>query len=362
MSLGLGIEFFAALTSAAALAATGWLARALLRGQLPRNARSCTVLAVLAAFALERAAMAMQSTALAVVAAVLLMLVALIGLWVWRPMRNPGSDSAGALARANERLQQEVNLREAAERNLRQTLSDLRRAAVEQEQFAYVASHDLQAPLRNVAGFAQLLEQRAGAGLDADSREFLGYISQGVKQMQQLINDLLKLSRVGRSGGVMQPRPLADTLAQACEPLQPEIAKAQAQIVSADLPVVIADHQLLAQLLQNLIGNAIKFRRPDLPPLIDVRCTRERDDWHLVIQDNGIGIAPDQLEQIFGVFKRLNPQDLYEGTGIGLTICRKIAAYHGGQIWAESAGYGTAFHLKWPINPPAIAGPARAAA
>ncbi len=362
MSLGSGYLFFAALTSAAAVAAAAWIARALVRGQASKNLRSYSVLAVLLAFALERATMVLQSAALALVATGLLMLAALICLWAWRPMRRSGEDSAGALARANERLQQEVNLREAAERNLRQTLSDLRRAAVEQEQFAYVASHDLQAPLRNVAGFAQLLEQRAGTGLDADSREFLGYISQGVKQMQQLINDLLKLSRVGRSGGVMQPRPLAETLAQACAPLQPEIAKTQAQIVSADLPVVVADHQLLAQLLQNLIGNAIKFRRADLPPLIDVRCGRELDDWHLVVQDNGIGIAPDQLEQAFAVFKRLNPHELYEGTGIGLTICRKIATYHGGQIWAESAGHGTAFHLKWPVNPPPIAGPARTAA
>jgi chemotaxis family two-component system sensor kinase Cph1 len=362
MSFGSGYWFISALSALLALAGAAGLLRAQLRGELPRDGRRHALIAVFATLALERAAMALQLPSLAAPAGGLVVLAGLVGVWFWRPGRGSGGDSAAALARANERLQQEVILREAAERNLRQTLSDLRRAAVEQEQFAYVASHDLQAPLRNVAGFAQLLEQKAGSELDADSREFLGYISQGVKQMQQLINDLLKLSRVGRSGGVMQPRPLAETLAQACQPLQPEITSTQARITSADLPEIIADHQLLAQLLQNLIGNALKFRRADLPPLIDVRCSRERDDWHLVIQDNGIGIPADQLEQVFAVFKRLNPQERYEGTGIGLAICRKIAAYHGGQIWAESTGHGSAFHLKLPVNPSPMAGPARAGA
>jgi len=357
-----GDALFAALTAVLAWGGAAGVAWSLVRGSLPRDGRRYALVAVFAALGLERAAMASQGSGWATLANALLVLAALAGLWFWRPTRNAGAGSAAALTRANARLQQEVILREAAERNLRQTLTELRRSAVEQEQFAYVASHDLQAPLRNVAGFAQLLEQKAGPALDADAREFLSYIRQGVKQMQQLINDLLKLSRVGRSGGVMQPRPLAETLAQACQPLQPDIERTQARIVSADLPEVIADHQLLAQLLQNLVGNALKFRHPDLPPLIDVRCEREQDDWHLVVQDNGIGIPEDQLEQVFAVFKRLNPQDQFDGTGIGLTICRKIAAYHGGQIWAESAGHGTAFHLKWPVNPPPMAGPARAGA
>ncbi|MDD3762641.1 MAG: ATP-binding protein [Nevskiales bacterium] len=287
-------------------------------------------------------------------------LAALAGLW--RTLRNHklGGDatSAATMAQVNEHLHREVMLREAAERNLRQTLSELRRAAAEHEQFAYVASHDLQAPLRNVAGFAQLLRTKYSKTLDPQAGEFLDYIQQGVAQMQDLINALLQLSRVGRLGGQLESRPLAETLGKATRMLASDIERSGARISAPDLPVVTADHQLLAQLFQNLISNALKFQPEGNAPVITIECRRERDDWHIVVRDNGIGIPVDQLEQVFAVFKRLHAAERYAGTGIGLAICRKIAVYHGGEMWAEPCASGAEFHLRLPVEPPVTrAGP-----
>lgn len=277
-----------------------------------------------------------------------------LGAWLWlcAVRMRALQPSPAELAAANERLEREVLLREGAERHLRYALDEVRRSAVEQEQFAYVASHDLQTPLRNVAGFAQLLERQAGDKLDASGKEFLTYIVDGVRQMQQLINDLLKLSRVGRAGASMQERPLQETLDRACAALAEPMESAGARVVvDGVLPSVVADHELMQQLLINLLGNAIKFRRAEIPPQVQLLCRRERDDWHLELQDNGIGVPPEQLESIFTVFRRLHAADEYPGTGIGLAICRKIASYHGGQIWAASDANGTTFHLRWPCHP-----------
>lgn len=260
------------------------------------------------------------------------------------------------VAERHQRLQQELLLRETAERHLRRALADQKRAAADLERFAYSASHDLQAPLRNVAGFAQLLEKRHAAELQGEAREFLGQVTAGVQQMQQLINALLQLSRIGRAGGQFETRPLAQLLDEVCQVLTAQRANTDAEVVYSDLPAVTGDFHLLAQLFQNLIGNGLKFQAPERRPRVEIRCRRERDDWHIVVADNGIGIAPDQLEQVFAPFRRLNPAEVFEGTGIGLALCRRIMAYHGGQIWAEPVAVGSEFHLRLPVYP--VAGPA----
>ena len=258
------------------------------------------------------------------------------------------------LERSNRQLISEVTARESAERELRRSLVDLNRAINELEQFAYIASHDLQAPLRNISGFVQLLEKRYRERLDGDALEFLDFIGQGVRQMKALIEDLLTLSRVGRAGEAqLEKRPLADTIQLALKTLASQINESQAEIVINPLPSVVGEHRLLAQLFQNLIGNAIKFQSPGARPRIEISAIAEGERWHIRLRDNGIGIAPAQLEAIFAIFRRLHTQEQYEGSGIGLAICRKIATHHGGELYAssEGEGHGTEFHLLLPIEP-----------
>lgn len=258
------------------------------------------------------------------------------------------------LEETNHQLQTEMAAREVAERELRRSLADLNRAVAELEQFAYIASHDLQAPLRNIAGFVQLLERRYRERLEGDGLEFLDFIGQGVRQMKALIEDLLALSRVGRGAEArLELKPLAGTIDEALKPLSAQLASSGAEIVRGELPEVLAEHRLLTQLFQNLIGNALKFQKPGSQPRIEIGCTAEGERWHLVIADNGIGIPPTQLEAVFAIFRRLHPQDEYEGSGIGLAICRKIAVHHGGELYAssEGEGRGSQFHLLLPQRP-----------
>lgn len=261
-------------------------------------------------------------------------------------MRSPQE-----LQESNHRLQEEILLRESAERNLRKSLTEQKRAAAELEQFAYITSHDLQAPLRNISGFSRLLSQRYKSKLDGDALEFLEFIEQGTRQMQTLINDLLALSRVGRTDSPFEKKPLGSTLDKARRALESEFERSGATLIAENLPEITADHSLLQQLFQNLVGNAIKFQPQGGKPVIEVYCDRRKDDWHITVIDNGIGIPADQLENIFAVFRRLHGPDEYEGTGIGLAICRKIVAYHGGQIWAESRPKGAEFHIQIPVQP-----------
>lgn len=258
------------------------------------------------------------------------------------------------LEQANARLSAEVTAREAAEQELRRSLADLNRAVAELEQFAYIASHDLQAPLRNIAGFVQLLERRYRERLEGDGLEFLDFIGQGVRQMKSLIEDLLRLSRVGRGGdSSLAERPLAETLDRALAPLAERIRASGAELIWDQLPTIRAEHGLLQQLLQNLFANALKFQKPGARPRIELSCVAEGGDWCIRVRDNGIGIPPDQQEAVFAVFRRLHPQDEYEGSGIGLAICRKIAAHHGGEITVSSPGegQGSCFELRLPREP-----------
>ncbi|MFI7695605.1 ATP-binding protein [Nonomuraea sp. NPDC049655] len=226
---------------------------------------------------------------------------------------------------------------------------ELRRSNGELEQFAYVASHDLQEPLRKVASFTQMLEQRYGPQLDDRARQYIHYAVDGAKRMQLLINDLLDFSRVGRVSGERVPTDSGGALDRALENLSATIEDTGATVTRDDLPVVEGNRTQLTQLFQNLVENAIKFRSED-PPRVRLTAERKGDMWEFSCSDNGIGVDPKYADRIFLIFQRLHPRDVYPGTGIGLALCRKIVEYHGGQLWldAEPADQGTTFRWTLP--------------
>jgi signal transduction histidine kinase len=217
--------------------------------------------------------------------------------------------------------------------------AELSRSNAELEQFAYIASHDLQEPLRKVASFCQLLEQRYGDKLDDRARQYIDFAVDGAKRMQVLINDLLAFSRVGRVSDVHVRVPLDQTLDGAIAALAAQIEESGAAIERPELlPAVTGDPTLLTMLWQNLIGNAIKFRVAGRPPVVRVTFSAEPDGfWSLCVEDNGIGIGPEFAEKIFVIFQRLHGRDSYPGTGIGLAICKRIVEYHGGNITLDSS-------------------------
>jgi two-component system, chemotaxis family, sensor kinase Cph1 len=275
------------------------------------------------------------------------------------------AESNALLAATNTQLQAEIKARVQAEADLQASLEEVQRTATELEQFAYIASHDLQAPLRTIAGFAQLLEKRNKDQLDADGLEFLGFIHQGVHGMQSLIDALLKLSRIGRAQDARyEAGSLTQTIQQALRTIQADLNACHALVQVGTMPVLSADHRLLAQLFQNLVGNAAKFSQPGSAPVITIDAADEGEHWHLTVRDNGIGIAPEQLENVFAIFRRLHTQEEYEGSGIGLAICRKIVSHHGGSIWvtSEGEGQGATFHVRLPKQPPERSAPRFASA
>jgi light-regulated signal transduction histidine kinase (bacteriophytochrome) len=213
---------------------------------------------------------------------------------------------------------------EAQAAELEQQAEDLRRSNDELEQFAYVASHDLQEPLRKVASFCQMLQRRYGGQLDEKADQYIEFAVDGAKRMQQLINDLLTFSRVGRTSEGMAPVSTRQVAEHALSALETAAEQADARVDIGDLPEVLADETLLTQLFQNLIGNAIKFRAPGRAPVITLRAVREEEFWHFTCADNGIGIDPEYAERVFVIFQRLHPKDQYTGTGIGLSLCKKI--------------------------------------
>jgi len=226
---------------------------------------------------------------------------------------------------------------------------DLQRSNAELEQFAYVASHDLQEPLRKVAGFCELLQRRYGGELDDRADQYIQFAVDGATRMQRLINDLLDFSRVGRTTERFEPVDLGEALAAALAYLEGRREEAGAEVTSDPLPVIQGDLSLLTALFQNLIGNAIKFHGDD-PPRVHVACTRGGDDeWMLEIRDNGIGIEPEYADRVFIIFQRLHSKDAYEGTGIGLAMCKKIVEFHGGRIdVAPNDGPGTTVRIALP--------------
>jgi signal transduction histidine kinase len=245
----------------------------------------------------------------------------------------------------NVDLEQRVAERTA---ELNDRAKDLARSNSELQQFAYVASHDLQEPLRMVASFTQLLAKRYGEKLDDDARDFINYAVDGATRMQTLISDLLNYSRVGTQGKPLVPTDIEALFKRVLESLQFGIEESGAVIVSDPLPTVLADPQQLGQLFQNLLTNAIKFRG-ESPPRIQILAERSGNDWKISVRDNGIGISQEHADRIFVIFQRLHTKTEYPGTGIGLAICKKIVERHGGSIWIEpSPGGGTTFCFTIP--------------
>ena len=246
---------------------------------------------------------------------------------------------AGALAAArasNERLDDQAR--------------DLARSNAELEQFAYVASHDLQEPLRKVASFTQLLAKRYEGQLDERADQYIGFAVDGAKRMQTLINDLLAFSRVGRVGEEgFKPVDLQEAYARAVANLAARIEETEAQVTADPLPTVNGEAGLLVLLLQNLLGNALKFHGED-PPVVHLGARRLGDEWELEVTDNGIGIDAQYADRIFVIFQRLHAKESYEGTGIGLAMVRKVIEYHGGRVWldTEHSG-GTRFRFTLPV-------------
>ncbi len=229
-------------------------------------------------------------------------------------------------------------------------LDDLARSNDELQQFAYVASHDLRQPLRMVSSYLTLIERKLGRDIGADLKDYLGFAVNGAKRMDRLILDLLDYSRVGRDGPPGEVLDLREVIDDALLNLAPAIAEAAAEVVVHDpLPVVLGDRSELTRLFQNLIGNAVKYRAPGRSPRIEVECRDDGAGWLFSVRDNGIGIAADGLDRVFGVFQRLVPAEAYEGTGIGLAVCKKIVEHHGGRIWVESEpDFGATFLFFLP--------------
>jgi signal transduction histidine kinase len=248
------------------------------------------------------------------------------------------------------REKHEHGLRRQAEKDLAKKADELARSNADLEQFAYVASHDLQEPLRMVAAYTQLLSERYQGKLDGDADKFIGYAREGALRMQVLIQDLLAFSRVGRKESASAEIDCNDVLKEVRQTLEAAMQESGATVTSANLPSVWADRTQMAQLFQNLIGNAIKFRRKEAP-VISIQAEKENDHWLFRVTDNGIGIAPEFAENIFVVFQRLHARTEYPGNGIGLAICKKIVERCGGKIWVESqVDGGATFKFTLPIQ------------
>ena len=236
-----------------------------------------------------------------------------------------------------------------ADRVLQRQAQELARSNAELEQFAYVASHDLQEPLRVIAGYVNLLEERYGDKLDEDAREFIGFATDAAHRMRALINALLQYSRVETHGNPFERMDCNRALSEALADLEVSIDESHAQITTDQLPEIIGDHIQITHVFENLISNAIKFKKDDSRPRIHVSCGRSEDCWQISVADNGTGIRPRYQERIFGMFKRAHKRSKYPGTGIGLALCLKIVERHGGRIWVESeVNLGSTFHFTIP--------------
>jgi PAS domain S-box-containing protein len=261
---------------------------------------------------------------------------------------SPVKDATGSVIGASG-IARDITRRKKVEEALAQRTEELARSNAELEQFASVASHDLQEPLRTVANFAQFLQERYKGKLDAKADEFIDFMVEGVTRMQEMIDDLLAYSRVGSGGKEFVPADCAAALEQALKNLQAAVEESGAQVTYDPLPIVKCDRAQITQLFQNLVGNSIKFRSGQ-PPRIHVGVERGPSEWVFSVKDNGIGIDPQYADRVFEIFQRLHTRREYAGSGIGLAIAEKIAERHGGRIWVESKLHqGATFFFTLPV-------------
>ncbi|MEU8589488.1 ATP-binding protein [Streptomyces sp. NPDC048664] len=267
-------------------------------------------------------------------------------------LRTLGTD----IESMRRRLADELALSEQRRQLLDEQAVDLKRSNEELEQFAYIASHDLQEPLRKVSSFTQLLQRRYRGQLDDRADQYISYAVDGANRMQVLINDLLAFSRIGRVHNALDPVDLHTVLDKTLDTLSISIEEAGARITREDLPTVAGDTTQLGMLWQNLISNAIKFRAPERTPEIHIGVRQGDGLWQFTVTDNGIGIEPEYADRVFVIFQRLHTKDRYPGSGIGLAMCKKIVEHHGGTIRVEpTAEPGTRIAFTLPDTPPADA-------
>jgi light-regulated signal transduction histidine kinase (bacteriophytochrome) len=261
------------------------------------------------------------------------------------PIRDEGGSVIGCVV-----VFRDITERKQAEERLAEHTAELTRSNVDLEQFASVASHDLQEPLRMVTLYTQLLAKRYQGKLDAEADEFIGYAVDGAKRMFQLINDLLAYSRVSSLGKKFEPTDCEAVLMLAVTNLKAAVQEGGAVVTHDPLPTLMADSVQLGQVFQNLIGNALKFHG-EASPRIHVSAEPKGSGWVFTVEDNGIGIEPQCTDRIFAIFQRLHSRKDYSGTGIGLAICKKIVEGHGGRIWVESEpGQGATFYFTLPTQ------------
>jgi signal transduction histidine kinase len=257
--------------------------------------------------------------------------------------------SGGLAATSAAMLRREIIARRAAEDQSRERQAELARSNAELEQFASIASHDLQEPLRMVSSYTQLLRRRYADKLDAEANEFIGYAVDGAKRMQLLIIDLLQFSRIASRAKPMEPVDLELALDDTLKDLEVRIEDCSGTVTHDPLPTVRADPVQIRQLLLNLIGNGLKFQPLGGKPAVRLSASCEGRLWRFGVRDNGIGIDPQYFKNLFQIFKRLHTSTEYPGTGIGLALCKKIVERHGGRIWLESAlGQGSTFFFTLP--------------
>ena len=257
--------------------------------------------------------------------------------------------SGGLVMTSVSLLRHEIILRQAVEISLRERQAELAHSNSELEQFAYIASHDLQEPLRMISSYAQLLRRRYANKLDTAADDFISYLVDGTKRMQALINDLLHYSRVGTEAKPLEPVDLEVALRDTLKDLEIRIEDSGGTVTHEPLPTVQADPVQIRQLLSNLVANGIKFHAPGQPPIVSIAAMRDGPEWRFTVRDNGIGIDPAYFKNLFQIFKRLHSGDEYSGTGIGLAVCKKIVERHGGHIWVESTlGQGSRFLFTLP--------------
>jgi PAS domain S-box-containing protein len=248
-------------------------------------------------------------------------------------------------------IARDITTRKAIEQKIERYAADLERSNQELEQFAYVVSHDLQEPLRMVKSYMELLERRYREQLDEKANMFIDYAVDGAQRMQEMIKGMLDLSRIGTRGNPLAPTDVEAILDRTLNVLGRTIEETGAEVTHEPLPTVMADKAQLAQVFQNLVANGIKFRREDVPPRVHISAERADGAWLFSVEDNGIGIDPKQSDRIFQVFQRLHTQEEYEGTGIGLALCKRIVERHSGRIWVESKpGEGSTFKFTIPVE------------